>query len=242
MPQAQKNSSENASHDGGHRTSSHLKTQENEVFSGQTHQRKRRPVDEYSEVMRAFRPSVNPLLSFAAKPLNTSFATQDPEEQLVLLLRKHPITQVPWIMSAIIATVLPLLIDFAVFVPFIPISYYSAIGIGWYLMILVFIFQAFISWYYNVFIITDERLIDVDFYSLLYRNITSAQLKNIEDVTSTATGTLQTMFDYGTVIVQTAGAKPEIEFEDVPRPNVIVQLLNELLVEEEVEEIEGRVN
>ena len=59
---------------------------------------------------------------------------------------------------------------------------------------------------------------------------------------ATAGGALQTMFDYGLVTVQTAGAKPEIEFEDVPHPNMIVQLFNELLLEEEREEVEGRVN
>lgn len=85
-------------------------------------------------------------------------------------------------------------------------------------------------------------MVDVDFISLLYRNITSAKISNIEDVTSTAGGALQTVFDFGLVTVQTAGSKPEIEFEDVPHPNMIVELFNELILEEEQEQLDGRVN
>lgn len=209
---------------------------------GHEHRRKRRNVDEYSQVMRSLSPSTNPFNAFAAKPISTHFATQEAEEQLVLLLRRHPITQVGWILLAIVAAIIPMFIDIGGFFSFLPPEFAIAINFLWYIGVLVFIFQSFLSWYYNVFIITDERVVDVDFVSMLYRNISSAKIGNIEDVTATASGALHTVFDYGTVTIQTAGAKPEIEFEDVPRPNSIVELFNELLAEEELEEIEGRVN
>lgn len=210
--------------------------------AGEHHRRKRRNVDEYSQVMRSLAPSTNPLNAFAAKPISTHFATQEAEEQLVLLLRRHPITQVGWILLAIVAAIIPMFVDIGGFFSFLPEGFAVAINLLWYIGVLVFIFQSFLSWYYNVFIITDERVVDVDFVSMLYRNISSAKIGNIEDVTATASGALHTVFDYGTVTIQTAGAKPEIEFEDVPRPNAIVELFNELLAEEELEEIEGRVN
>lgn len=208
--------------------------------SSHHHPNRGRHVDEYSQVMRSFQPTSNPLTAFVPKPLQTRFATQDREEQLILLLRRHPITQVVWILVAIIAALVPVFLNPGYYLSFLPGGYVLAIIVTWYLAVLSFVFQSFLSWYYNVYIITDERVIDVDFISLLYRNITSAKLNNIEDVTATAGGALQTVFDYGKVTVQTAGAKPEIEFDDVPRPNTIVQLFNELLLEEEQETIEGR--
>lgn len=221
---------------------SSTKHSQEHATDGHEHRRKRRKVDEYSQVMRSLAPSTNPLNAFAAKPISTRFATQEAEEQLVLLLRRHPITQVRWILLALVAAIIPMFIDIGGFFNFLPSGFAVAINLLWYIGVLVFIFQSFLSWYYNVFIITDERVVDVDFVSMLYRNISSAKIGNIEDVTATASGALHTVFDYGTVTIQTAGAKPEIEFEDVPRPNSIVELFNELLAEEELEEIEGRVN
>ncbi|MBP9819814.1 PH domain-containing protein [Candidatus Woesebacteria bacterium] len=209
---------------------------------GEHEHRRRRPVDEYSQVMRGLRAGSNPLDAFLPKPIHTAFATQEDEEQLILLLRRHPVTQIGWIVIAVIASIFPVIYNPGSFFTFLPSGYSFAVTIGWYAAVMVFVFQSFLTWYYNVFIITDERVVDVDFISLLYRRITSAKINNIEDVTSTAGGALQTVFDFGTVTVQTAGAKPEIEFNDVPHPNMIVELFNELLLEEEQEEIEGRVN
>lgn len=210
--------------------------------SGAFDHRKRRSVDEYSQVMRALAPSTNPLNAFAAKPIRTHFATQEEGEQLILLLRRHPVTQVSWMIIALVAAFIPVFFNPGEFFSFLPAGYGFAINFIWYAAILVFIFQSFLSWYYNVFIVTDERVVDVDFISMLYRNISSAKLNSIEDVTATSSGALHTIFDYGTVTIQTAGAKPEIEFEDVPHPNTIVELFNELLAEEELETIEGRVH
>ena len=102
--------------------------------------------------------------------------------------------------------------------------------------------ESFLTWFFNVFIVTDERLIDVDFLSLIYKNITAAKLDNIEDITAETGGAIRSIFNFGTVKVQTAGSQPEIEFEDVPQPAKVTRLLNELLLEEEREKIEGRAN
>nr|MDQ3008603.1 hypothetical protein [bacterium] len=55
-------------------------------------------------------------------------------------------------------------------------------------------------------------------------------------------GVLASVFNYGTVLVQTAAAQNEFEFDDVPQPAKVAAFLNELLVEEEREKIENRVN
>lgn len=203
--------------------------------------RVRRDVDEYSEVMRELRASSNPLAAFCVKPSNLYFATQDPHERVLLLLRKHVVTQIPWMLLAGIGFILPFFWDPGSFLSFLPASYQMATTVGWYVVLVVFVLESFLSWYYNVNIITDERVIDVDFHSLIYRNISSTKLDKIEDVTATTHGVLGTVINYGTVSVQTAGERREFEFVDVPNPNTIVQLLNELLQEEELEELEGRV-
>ncbi|NCN83220.1 MAG: PH domain-containing protein [Candidatus Pacebacteria bacterium] len=202
----------------------------------------KRKVDEYSEVMSREKYSSNPVTAFLTKPLKTFFASQSREEEIILLLRKHPITQIRWVLTTLVLAVLPILFINVELFSFFPGNYMFAARVGWYLLLLGFSIESFLSWFFNVYIITDERIVDVDFLSLIYRSISSAKIDNIEDVSAETSGALRSVFDFGTVRVQTAAEKTEFEFEDVPQPNKVIALINDLLLEEEREKVEGRVS
>lgn len=202
----------------------------------------RRHVDEYSDVMRYETPSKNPFDAFAPKPEGIFFDAQDREEQVVLLLRRHPITQAKWILIAIVLIFFPIVFQLMPLGDLLSPRFAFASIFLWYLIVTGFILESFLSWFFNVFIITDERVIDVDFLSLIYKDVSAAKIDNIEDITAATGGALRSVFDFGTVTIQTAGAQQEIEFEDVPHPAKVTKLLNELLLEEEREKLEGRVN
>ncbi|MDO9028065.1 MAG: hypothetical protein Q7U68_04300, partial [Candidatus Roizmanbacteria bacterium] len=51
----------------------------------------------------------------------------------------------------------------------------------------------------------------------------------IEDITVKSGGYLQSLFDYGSIFVQTAGTAVNIEFNNVPYPTDAVQVINKLL-------------
>lgn len=104
-----------------------------------------------------------------------------------------------------------------------------------------FILEQFLGWYFNVNVVTDERIFDVDFANLVYREITDANIDQIQDVTVTIGGVLRTMINYGDVLIQTAAEIPQIDFRGVPKPDTVAKILRELRVEEEQEKIEGRV-
>ncbi len=203
---------------------------------------RKRQLEDYSDVIRYERPSKNPFDAFAPKPEGIFFDSQEREEQVVLLLRKHPITQLSWIITAIGLILFPLVLRFIPAFSALPFRFEFAAFVLWYLLIVGFIIESFLSWFFNVYIITDERVIDVDFLSLIYKNVSAAKIDNIEDVTATTGGALRSIFNFGTVVIQTAGTQQELEFEDVPHPAKVTKLLNELLLEEEREKIEGRVN
>lgn len=78
-------------------------------------------------------------------------------------------------------------------------------------------------------IITDQRIVDVDFSNVLFHRFSEAQLEQIEDVTHTVAGIWGSIFDYGTVYIQTAGSKPEFEFINIPRPRDVQDTLLDLL-------------
>jgi len=201
----------------------------------------RRHVDEYSEIMRREKPSGNYFKAFLPKPKNASFDTQTSDEHIVMLLRQHPITLWKNALIILAAVFLPLFSGQSFFTDFLPASYILGINLGWYLLTFSYFLAAFLIWFFSVFIITDERIIDVDFVSLLFKDVSSAKIDAIQDVSSKTGGFLASVVNYGTVYIQTAGEQREIEFENIPQPAKIAALLNELMLEEELEKLEGRV-
>lgn len=204
--------------------------------------RNKRVLEDYSEVMREESSVNNPLAAFISKPTNILFDSQTSSEQIILVLRKHPITQVPWVIGSIIFAFLPMLFVSIGFLSFLPPNFQFAGGVFWYMLLTGFILEKSLQWFFNVYIITDERIIDVDFVSLIYKNISSAKIEKIEDVTATTGGAIQSVVNFGTIKIQTAAEKNEFEFEEVPQPAKVARLLNELILEEERENLEGRVS
>lgn len=203
--------------------------------------KKSRSVDDYSEVMRNERPSHNHFRSYMPKPQRTAFDTQTSEEKIILLLRPHPITLLKKAVLIVAALLFPIVVGSGWLQEFFPPSYVFAMGLGWYMLTFSFALETFLVWFFSVFLITDERVIDVDFVSLLFKDVSSAKTDVIQDISSKTAGFLASIVDYGTVYIQTAGEAPEIQFENVPHPAKVAALLNELLLEEEREKAEGRV-
>jgi hypothetical protein len=182
----------------------------------------------------------HPFQAFSPKPENTSFDFQLEQEEVLLLLRQHPITQVKWIFIAIGLVLLPFLFAYVPLLDFLPARFHIVAFIGWFLLVVGFSLEAFLDWYYNVYIVTNERIIDVDFHSLLFKNISTARLERIEDITVTSSGYWGSIFDFGYLKIQTAGATDEFEFEDVPHPNRVSSFINALLEADEEGVLEGK--
>lgn len=198
-------------------------------------------VDEYSEVMRKEKPTKSRFHAYVPKPPDVTFASQVPKEQIILVLRQHPITQWKKVLTVIGMILGYFFLSWLGFFDFLTPSYYVGMTLFWFLIVVGYSFATFLKWLYNMYIITDERIIDVDVYSLLKRNLTSAKIDHVQDVTAANYGLLGSIFNVGIVVVQTAGAHPMLEFGGVPHPARVVTLINELLLEEEREKIEGRV-
>ena len=182
------------------------------------------------------------LSAFRYYPEHATFANIDPEEEIILLLRKHFFTNVSWILTLGVMLVAPVILKFFPLLSFLPDNFQLIAITLYYLIAVAYGFEQFLSWFFNVAIVTDERIVDVNFHNLIYREITEANLDQIQDVTVTVGSVLRTMFDYGDVAVQTASEVQKIHFIAVPKPDRVAKILRELRVEEEIEKIEGRVN
>jgi len=179
--------------------------------------------------------------AFIPKPKNLRFETQEKKEKIVLLLRRHPITNVPWILLTILLVFTPFFIKSFIPLDFIPGNYQLILFLCWYLFAFAFAFERFLTWVFNVNILTDERVIDINFPTLLYREITETKIDKIQDISIKTGGYIRSLFNFGNVLIQTAGAIPEICFEAVPDPQRVSRVINQLLYEEEQEKLDGRV-
>ncbi len=201
----------------------------------------KRHVDEYSETMRQEVASSKCVASFLPKPKKLKVDIQTSDEQIILVLRQHFVTQIKSILIALLMFFLPVLFSVAQVFTFLPTTYRFASLFAWYLLVFGFSIEVYFKWFYRVFIITDERIMDVDFTSMIYKDVSTTKIDKIEDITSLTSGFLSSVFNYGTVVIQTAATKQELQFENVPQPSKVVALLNELILEEELEKFEGRV-
>ncbi len=184
----------------------------------------------------------HPFLAYSFMPKNIDFETKTKEEKVVLLLRRHPITNVKWIIVFILMLFAPMLLSVFPILDFLPSSFQFISVLGWYMITAAFLIENFLSWFFNVNIITDERIIDIDFPNLIYKEVSEAKIDQIQDVTYKMGGAIRTIFNYGDVLIQTAGEVPNFDFSAVPKPDKVAKILQELRTEEEIEKIEGRVN
>ncbi len=168
--------------------------------------------------------------AYLEKPTNCRFEGQDAEEKILLLLRAHPITNLTWIIPAVLLFFWPYaaptaakLLNFDLTI--LPVSFEILLLIINYLLVLIIAFEGFLYLYFNIYIVTDKNILDIDFHSVLFKNIDVAPLRNIEDASSSMGGILNAVFHYGNVFIQTAGASRNIDFIDVPRPHHVADFI-----------------
>lgn len=176
--------------------------------------------------------------SFCPNPIGISFMDQEKDEKILLFLRRHFITNVPWILISLILALLPLVIvavrsKFSIFIlPNFSSTLLILAFILYYLVVLTFIFVNFITWYYNISLVTNKRIVDIDFSGLLYKNVAATTLALVQDVSYTQIGVIPAFFDYGDVNVQTAGTLENFDFTAVPHPQRVVQIIAALIGKE----------
>ena len=209
---------------------------------------KKKPVSKTKKTKKHKRPRYNlenkaqgKLSSFSYLPKKVNFETREKEEKVILLLRRHPFTNISWIFIGLLMSAVPIILNAFSLTSFLPAEFGLIATLGWYLITIAFFLENFLTWFFNVNIVTDERVIDIDFLNLIYKRVSDTNIDKIQDVTYTMGGVARTLFNYGDVFIQTAAEVPNFDFLAVPNPDKIAKILQDLRVEEEIEKIEGRV-
>ena len=171
---------------------------------------------------------------FFDHPEGFSFVDQEDNERIELLLREHWFSNIGWVVITFIGLLLPLCIiqvdqNMALGILYqVPGNILFGLLLVWYLLLLGYVVENFLNWYFNIYIITNLHIIDINFVSLLYRDMVSARLDDIQDVSSKIKGIAQSTFNFGDVLVETAGEARNMNFENVSHPDAVADRIQDL--------------
>ncbi len=174
------------------------------------------------------------LIKYQSKYRNYDFKDKKKDEDIFLVLRRHWLTFIFQFMP-IIGAVSLLVIIHVVLAETMPevlegdgknILFFIESLAGMFLWIIVFVF--WIDYYFDVWIITSRRIIDIEQLGLFKRNVSELEHSKVQDVTTEIHGILPTLLKYGFIYVQTAGKKTRFIFKQVPNPTLIRQVIVKL--------------
>ena len=161
--------------------------------------------------------------AFAEKPHGVTFANQKTHEEVVLFLRAHLITNFLWVVITLILISVPFLAVafsslFTNLFSFVPGNFIPFLLTFYYLLVFAYAFLHFLNWFYNITLITNLGVVDIDYSDLLYHDVAFTNFNLVEDVNYTKVGFFRSLFNYGDIFVQTAGGRENLEALGVPNP------------------------
>ncbi len=164
-----------------------------------------------------------------------SFPGQHHNEDVVLILRKHRLTLLGQVLCLLALIFLPVVFYIfvvpAVFPAFLEDPYnkiFIFFSIIYYGFIWIIAFIIWVDYYLDIWIVTNQRLLDIEQIGFFNRVVSELDLKRIQDITSRVHGLFPTMFGFGNIKIQTAAKEHKFELKSIPHPITVRRKIIEL--------------
>lgn len=162
------------------------------------------------------------------------FKEQFDDEEVMYVFRKHPVVMRRGLVYGSIGILMPMLGVVAMNIIFandpdkLPTvgTFYIAVIIGIFLFVLIML-PYWISWNYSVYIITDQRMIQITQKGLFKRSMVTIGLDQVQMVNYEINGIEQTVLGFGTLVVQTSVGS--LTINDIHRPAKVQKKMLHLL-------------
>jgi hypothetical protein len=155
-------------------------------------------------------------------------------EEVVLKLHRH------WIFIAVRIVVL----SFLLVAPMLMINLLVRIGIIdvsgvsiaarmtlwalWVLVLWALFWQFWTTYYMDVWVVTNKRIIDITYLRLFDRNIAIIHLDRVQDITTHIQGIIGTLLRYGAVRIQSAGTDRPFIIDQIANPEALRDTISRL--------------
>ena len=128
-----------------------------------------------------------------------------------------------------------------IFFAILPVIVYGSVGI--YLeslrlaSVLAFLTSLYyLVWWYGLayvvtmylldtWIVTDHRVVDSEQHGFFRRTVSELTLSKIQDISVRVRGPITTFFDFGDLVIQTAGTQERFHFKQIPHPRAVKDMI-----------------
>lgn len=166
---------------------------------------------------------------------NQAFPGQLQDERIFVVSRRHIIAFIPFLFLILVLILLPFVLlgilgatgTFAE----LTASFWNIIILAssaYLIFVGILFIVGWISYYYDFQIVSDRRLVDIDQHRLFAREINELAFEMIQDVNVSIKGFLATYFDFGDIVIQTAGETHYFTLGKVPMPHRVVKIITDL--------------
>ncbi len=164
----------------------------------------------------------------------------EPGEKILMEVRKHWLTIAVHGLVLVILALIPLLV--APFVmQYMFFDYVSSLNVNvlgsmyffgaaaWLWFVWTMFFVAWTNYYLDVVVITNKRLVDMEQFVLFSRDEVVIPLNSVEDVKIEVLGFIATLFNFGNLQIQSAGAARETIATKIRKPEKVLACLGSAL-------------
>ncbi|HKR82216.1 MAG TPA: hypothetical protein VJR27_04440 [Candidatus Saccharimonadales bacterium] len=159
------------------------------------------------------------------------FADQFDDEEVLFIFRKHPIVMRKGLVVASLGLLVGPLYSLILMyarpnnMPSMTF-FFASMAVSFVLAVILFL-PSWIGWHFSVFIVTDQRLIQITQKGLFHRSVVDMGLNQIQMVNYQVAGLAQTLFGFGTIMMQTFVG--DLVINTVHHPATIQKKLLEIL-------------
>ncbi len=148
-----------------------------------------------------------------------------PPEEVLQLVRPT------WIVYGLHFGLASLIIILAFFFLY-PLIHWADIGFLFFFLILlvglIYWLRTYLIYSRTALLISDRRVMDFNQKGLFHQEVSEIIFANIEDISYNKKGIVATLFNYGTLEIQTAAQKITIEIKGIKRPDQIQNLITDV--------------
>lgn len=161
---------------------------------------------------------------------------RQPQETVQIFLRRHWVDLTRIFIFAFFMLLVPVVI-FAILkfsdIPLLSHAFWGPVVVlsllGYLMVVMVLTMTEMTDYWLDVWIVTNERVINAEQHGLFNRLVSEVQLEQIQDITSETRGFLETFLTYGDVYVQTAAERERFRFKNVDNPDQVKIAISELV-------------
>lgn len=158
-----------------------------------------------------------------------NFPGKEIDEQVFIFVRRYPLAFLPTLALLVGVTILGItMIYFLGIGGVFSVSQQVLLGSAFLMFMMLFALIEFIDFYFDLYIVTDRRIVDIDQLKLFNRDVATLLLDDVQDAKAKTKGVLATFFSFGDVSIQSAGAQANFMFDDVKNPEAIAAMIIDL--------------